>query len=43
MMVDEKKSKIKSSHAGQDYFFCSDACKKTFEKDPHKYLGEHHH
>ena len=37
MMVDEKKAKLKSEHEGMTFYFCSAACKATFDKDPHKY------
>jgi len=36
----------KSEYNGQTYYFCSLGCKKSFDKDPEKYLGnehEHHH
>jgi Cu+-exporting ATPase len=26
-------------HAGQTYYFCSNGCRKTFEKDPAKYTS----
>ncbi|MDE1853539.1 MAG: YHS domain-containing protein [Thaumarchaeota archaeon] len=41
MMVDEKKSQMKSAHDGQTYYFCSANCKSTFDKDPHKYGHQH--
>lgn len=25
------------------FYFCSPVCKEQFEKDPHKYMGEHAH
>ncbi len=37
MMVDEKKTKLKSEHEGKTYYFCGTMCKTTFDKDPHKY------
>ena len=37
MMVDEKKTKLASSHDGRTFYFCSVGCKKAFDKDPHKY------
>jgi YHS domain-containing protein len=36
MKVDEK-SKLKSEHEGQVFYFCSAACKTAFDKNPHKY------
>ncbi len=43
MQVDEKKTQFKSQHTGKSYFFCSSNCKKSFDSDPHKYLGAHAH
>jgi YHS domain-containing protein len=37
MMVDEKSAKWKSGYGGKIYYFCSEGCKRTFEKDPKKY------
>jgi YHS domain-containing protein len=37
MMVDEKKTKLKSDYKGKTYFFCAPSCKATFDKDPAKY------
>ncbi len=36
MMVDEK-TKLTSSHEGKTFYFCSAACKTTFDKTPHRY------
>lgn len=41
MTVDEKKAAATASHGGTTYYFCAEACKKTFEKNPAKYAGEH--
>ena len=37
MMVDEKKTQLTSSHDSGTFYFCSAACKSTFDKDPHRY------
>lgn len=37
MMVDEKKTTLKSEHEGKTFYFCSAMCKKKFDSDPHKY------
>lgn len=37
MTVDEKKTKLKSEHDGRTFYFCSAACKASFDKDPHRY------
>ena len=41
MTVDEKKAAATASHGGVTYYFCAEACKKTFERDPAKYAGGH--
>jgi len=28
-----------SEYKGQTYYFCSLGCKKSFDKDPEKYIG----
>ncbi len=28
----------KSEYKGQTYYFCSNGCKRSFDKDPEKYL-----
>jgi YHS domain-containing protein len=40
MDVDEKMAKSKSEHMGKTYYFCSQACKTTFDKNPTKYTSE---
>ncbi|MEM2896051.1 MAG: YHS domain-containing protein [Candidatus Bathyarchaeia archaeon] len=40
MTVDEKTAKYKSEYMGKTYYFCGQACKKTFDKDQTKYVGE---
>ena len=37
MMVDEKKTKLMSMHEGKSFYFCSPACKASFDKDPRKF------
>ena len=43
MEVDTATAKYTAEHGGKTYYFCAEACKRAFEKDPHKYLGEHSH
>ena len=47
MDVDEKTAAGKSEYKGQTYYFCSIGCKKSFDKEPEKYIGketpEHKH
>ncbi len=38
MNVDEKTAKWKSEYQGQTYYFCAPGCKKTFDKDPSRYV-----
>lgn len=39
MNVDEKTAKFKSEHMGKTYYFCSQMCKATFDKNPAKYAS----
>jgi Cu+-exporting ATPase len=41
MNVDEKTAKLKSEYQGKIYYFCSQMCKTTFDKNPNKYAGGH--
>jgi Cu+-exporting ATPase len=49
MDIDPATAAGKSEYKGQTYYFCSPGCKKSFDKDPEKYVGaagsehEHHH
>ena len=40
MDVDPKTAAGKSEYKGETYYFCSPGCKKTFDKDPEKYVGK---
>lgn len=42
MDVDEKTTTLKSEYKGQTYYFCSPGCKRSFEKEPGKYVGQGH-
>jgi YHS domain-containing protein len=37
MMVDEKTTQLRSAHDGRVFYFCSEACKASFDKDPHRF------
>jgi len=37
MMVDEKKTKLTSTYEEKSFYFCSPACKTSFDKDPRRY------
>jgi YHS domain-containing protein len=39
MMVDEKTAKIKSQYRGKTYYFCAQACKIMFDKNPSRYVA----
>jgi len=38
MDVDPKTAAGKSEYQGQTYYFCSSGCKKSFDKEPEKYV-----
>jgi len=38
MDVDPITAKWKSNYKGKDYFFCAPGCKKTFDKNPDKFV-----
>ncbi len=40
MDVDEKTAAGKSEYKGQTYYFCSTGCKKSFDKEPEKYVAK---
>ena len=40
MDVDPKTAAGKSEYNEQTYYFCSPGCKKSFDKDPAKYIGQ---
>ncbi|KAA3616819.1 MAG: YHS domain-containing protein [Calditrichaeota bacterium] len=40
MQVDKKTPAATSEYKGKTYYFCSQDCKKAFEKNPEKYLGK---
>jgi len=40
MTVDEKKAVATSQYKSKTYYFCSPACKKSFDSNPEKYLGK---
>ena len=39
MDVDPKTAAGKSEYKGQTYYFCSNGCKRAFDKEPEKYLA----
>ncbi|MCL4325959.1 MAG: YHS domain-containing protein [Candidatus Thermoplasmatota archaeon] len=38
MDVKEEKAKYTSDYKGKKYYFCGEHCKKSFDKEPAKYL-----
>jgi Cu+-exporting ATPase len=39
MEVDERTAPARSEYAGDQYYFCSEECKKKFDADPDKYVS----
>jgi YHS domain-containing protein len=39
MTVEIATARYTSEHAGQTYYFCAAGCKRSFEREPYKYLG----
>jgi Cu+-exporting ATPase len=37
MVIDPKTAAGKSEYNGQTYYFCSEGCKRDFDKEPEKY------
>ena len=37
MDVETKPGALQSSYEGKTYYFCSEGCKRSFEKDPKRY------
>ena len=40
MEVDEATAQWKSEYKGKTYYFCAPGCKRAFEENPERYLGE---
>lgn len=40
MQVNEQAAGRKSDYQGKTYYFCSPACKATFDKNPEKYTAK---
>lgn len=40
MDVDPKTTTLKSEYQGKMYYFCSAGCKKSFDKEPQKYVDK---
>ncbi len=43
MEIDPKEAAGKSEYNGQTYYFCSEHCKKAFDKEPEKFVSPDHH
>jgi YHS domain-containing protein len=39
MEVDEATAQWTTEYKGQTYYFCAPGCKKSFDDDPEKYVG----
>lgn len=40
MDVDPKTAEFKTDYRGKTYYFCAPGCKRAFEEDPERYVGE---
>ena len=40
MTIDQEQAAAMATYQGQTYYFCAAGCKKAFEKDPAKYVGQ---
>ncbi|MEZ4666528.1 MAG: YHS domain-containing protein [Anaerolineae bacterium] len=40
MEIDPKQAAGTSEYKSQTYYFCSAGCKKAFDKEPEKYVGQ---
>ncbi len=40
MEVDEMTAQFKTEYEGKTYYFCAPGCKKSFDREPDKYLTE---
>jgi len=40
MDVDTQTAQHKSEYNGQTYYFCCAGCKRSFDKEPEKYIGQ---
>ena len=38
MEIEERDAKATSTYDGEIYYFCSDSCRKQFDRNPTKYL-----
>ena len=43
MDIDPETAAGKSEYKGQTYYFCSTGCKRSFDKEPEKYIGHSGH
>ena len=41
MEVDEKTAVHTSEYHGQKFYFCAPGCKRSFDKEPDRYLSRH--
>lgn len=40
MQVDDRNAAGRSNFQGQDYYFCSQDCKKKFDQNPQQFAGQ---
>ena len=39
MKVDANQPPYRLNYQGKEYYFCSEVCKRLFEREPHKYIS----
>jgi YHS domain-containing protein len=40
MQIEENKAAGKSEYKGKTYYFCAPVCKRKFDENPERYLGQ---
>jgi YHS domain-containing protein len=40
MAVPDEGNALKTEYAGQTYFFCSESCRSSFEKEPERFAAQ---
>ena len=42
MEIEEREAKSTSTYDGETYYFCSETCRKQFDRNPRKYVTAEH-
>jgi Cu+-exporting ATPase len=40
MMIEDSEAEARSSYQGRTYYFCTEECRKLFDKDPARYAEQ---